>query len=85
MTDNETFAQRTGEDQLSERVYGAGSLAEGRLGQSGARTPRERWGTCCPSDPECDHSFLDVDDLIRWMDTPINDIQAKEITSWSSD
>jgi hypothetical protein len=37
-------------------------------------TPRERWGTCCPNDPECEHSFLDVDELTRWMDTPLDDI-----------
>ena len=43
-----------------------------------SRTPRQRWGTCCPHDPECDHSFLDVDDLTRWMDTPITDEQAAE-------
>lgn len=42
-------------------------------------TPRERWGTCCPSDPECDHSFLEVDDLVRWFDTPITDASAAEL------
>lgn len=46
-------------------------------GESGRRTPRQRWGTCCPYDPECEHSFLDVDDLVRWMDTPIDDTAAK--------
>jgi hypothetical protein len=36
-----------------------------------AVTPRQVWGTCCPNDPECEHSYLDVDDLARWMDTPL--------------
>lgn len=39
-------------------------------------SPRQRWGTCCPSDPACEHSFLDVDDLRRWMDQPITDEAA---------
>lgn len=44
------------------------------------RSPRQRWGTCCPFDPECEHSFIeDLDDLTRWMDTPISDDQAREI------
>lgn len=42
-------------------------------------TPRERWGTCCPHDPECDHSLLDDDALVRWMETPITDAQAVEV------
>lgn len=42
------------------------------------KTPRERWGTCCPYDPECEHSFLEVVDLTRWMDTPISDEEAFE-------
>lgn len=40
------------------------------------RTPRQRWGTCCPYDPACDHSYLDDEELSRWMDTPITDAQA---------
>lgn len=36
-------------------------------------TPIERWGTCCPFDPECEHSFLDEADLRRWMDSPLSD------------
>ena len=44
-------------------------------------TPRQRWGTCCPFDPECDHSFLDADDLARWMDTPISGDEADEAAS----
>ena len=40
------------------------------------RTPRQRWGTCCPHDPECDHSFMDLDVLARWLDTPISDARA---------
>ena len=43
-------------------------------------SPRERWGTCCPRDPHCDHSHLDWDTLHRWMDTPISDSKAKEIS-----
>lgn len=41
-------------------------------------TPRQRWGTCCPDDPECEHSFLDGDALTHWMDTPISDTRAME-------
>lgn len=41
-------------------------------------SPRQRWGTCCPWDPECEHSFLDDADLSRWMDTPICDGEAEE-------
>ena len=37
-------------------------------------TPRERWGTCCPNDPNCDHSFMDDAELTRHMDTPMGDI-----------
>lgn len=47
---------------------------------SSPRTPRERWGTCCPFDPRCDHSYLDNDELLRWMDTPITDDRADEVT-----
>lgn len=42
------------------------------------RSPRQRWGTCCPYDPECEHSFLDDAALTRWMDTPISDEVAYE-------
>ena len=43
------------------------------------RSPRDRWGTCCPFDPECEHSYIEnPDDLTRWMDTPIHDTQARE-------
>ena len=40
-------------------------------------SPRQRWGTCCPHDPECEHSFLDDAELTRWMDTPICDGEAE--------
>lgn len=43
------------------------------------KTPRERWGTCCPWDPECEHSFLDSDDLVRWMNSPLSDAEAARI------
>lgn len=46
---------------------------------SGDRTPFQRWGTCCPHDPECDHSFMDQEDLRRWMTTPITDEQAERL------
>jgi hypothetical protein len=52
--------------------------------ENALRSPRQRWGTCCPHDPECEHSFLDVDgqgdghDLARWLDTPITDEEAAE-------
>ncbi len=39
-------------------------------------SPKQRWGTCCPSDPECEHSFLDIDELLAWMESPITDEQA---------
>lgn len=41
-------------------------------------TPRQRWGTCCPRDPACDHSYLDNDALTRWMDSPLSDELAAE-------
>lgn len=50
--------------------------AEDHDGQNSRRTPRQRWGTCCPSDPECSHSYLDAAALTRWMDTPITDAEA---------
>ncbi len=40
------------------------------------RSSRQRWGTCCPRDPECDHSLMDNDELARWMDTPLDEVQA---------
>lgn len=45
------------------------------------RTPLQRWGTCCPFDPECDHSFMDVETLARWLDSPIDDDRAWSIAS----
>lgn len=45
-------------------------------------TPAERWGTCCPHDPMCDHSiYFDNDELTVWMRTPISDDQAAELAS----
>jgi len=44
-----------------------------------AATPRERWGTCCPFDPECDHSFFDEDELRRWLDAPVTSAEALAI------
>jgi hypothetical protein len=46
---------------------------------AGHRSPKERWGTCCPSDPHCEHSFLESPDLFRWMNTPISDAVAAHI------
>ena len=44
------------------------------------RSPSQRWdGHCCPNDPECEHSYLDMDDLTRWMGTPLTDAEAAEI------
>jgi hypothetical protein len=40
------------------------------------RSPRERWGTCCPFDPYCDHSYLADVDLMEWMDRRISDDEA---------
>lgn len=37
------------------------------------QTPRQRWGTCCPNDPECEHSFLDAVELAEHMDTPVKE------------
>lgn len=49
-------------------------------------TPRQRWGTCCPNDPECDHSYLDDTFLIRHMDTPLSDFEAEMVVrGWSTD
>lgn len=47
-----------------------------QAGEEVARTPRQRWGTCCPFDPECDHSYIDGDALARWMDSPLTNEQA---------
>lgn len=46
------------------------------------RSPRQRWGTCCPFDPECEHSFLNTDTLTRWMDAPITDDLAEALEGW---
>lgn len=35
-------------------------------------TPRNLWGTCCPDDPQCEHSFMSTNDLLAHMDTPID-------------
>lgn len=43
------------------------------LTDDNAQTPRQRWGTCCPNDPECEHSFLDADELTEHMDAPIKE------------
>lgn len=43
------------------------------------RSPRQRWGTCCPYDPECEHSYLDDVGLDRWLDTPISDDRARQV------
>ena len=43
-----------------------------------AATPRERWGTCCPFDPRCEHSYLDDAALARHMDTPFVDADDPE-------
>jgi hypothetical protein len=42
-------------------------------------SPRQRWGTCCPFDPRCEHSYMDDRELARWMDSPLTDEQAREI------
>lgn len=44
-----------------------------------SRTPRQRWGTCCPYDPECDHSFIENEALTRWMDSPITDEEVERL------
>lgn len=36
-----------------------------------APTPRNLWGTCCPDDPQCEHSFMSTNDLSTHMDTPV--------------
>lgn len=51
-----------------------------------ALSPRQRWGTCCPNDPECDHSLMDVDILARYMDTPLSDLEAVMVEAgWGKD
>lgn len=47
------------------------------IGGMTMETPRQRWGTSCPHDPECEHSYLDDRDLTRWMDTALSDDQAR--------
>ena len=47
--------------------------------EAATRTPRQRWGTCCPSDPECEHSFMDDEALTEWMDSPISDTAARAL------
>ena len=37
-------------------------------------TPRELWGTCCPDDPECEHSFMETNELTHYLDTPLSSI-----------
>lgn len=44
-----------------------------------AATPVERWGTCCPFDPKCDHSFLDEAELYAWLRRPLTDREAREL------
>jgi hypothetical protein len=47
------------------------------MGDDGVgRSPRQRWGTCCPFDPACDHSYLDDAALARWFDSPITNRHA---------
>lgn len=48
-------------------------------------SPRQRWGTCCPFDPECEHSFMDDDVLANWMDAPITDEKATAIVAGDAD
>ena len=43
------------------------------------RSPIERWGTCCPFDPECHHSFMDDIELDRWMERPLSDAEAETV------
>ena len=42
-------------------------------------TPRQRWGTCCPHDPECDHSFITDNEWDAWVDRPITDAEAAKV------
>lgn len=42
------------------------------------RTPLEIWGTCCPDDPDCEHSCLSVTELARWMNTPLTQEEVDE-------
>ncbi len=46
---------------------------------SDRRTPRQRWGTCCPHDPECDHSFITDSEWDAWVDKPITDNEAAAV------
>ena len=66
-----------GDDEYRE--YQEARAEQAELEHARRRSPRERWGTCCPHDPHCKHSFLDVDELTRWMDTPITDAVAAEL------
>lgn len=44
-------------------------------------TPRERWGTCCPFDPECEHSLLSDAELERWMDASLTHLATLAIAA----
>lgn len=50
-----------------------------RAEQSVPYSPRWRWGTCCPSDPRCEHSLMDDAALTLWMDTPITNEEARKV------
>lgn len=65
-------------DTGHERAVERSARLVARSSVSAPPTPRQRWGTCCPSDPECDHSFLEGEALTRWMDAPITDELALE-------
>lgn len=47
-------------------------------------TPRQRWGTCCPFDPACEHSFMDENELEAWLDTPIDHATACDVIGEST-
>ena len=55
------------------------------MSESGYRSPDERWGTCCPFDPECEHSFLNEDALDEHLCTPISDDEAAALSEGSND
>ena len=43
------------------------------------RNPRQRWGTCCPFDPECEHSLLTDVELLSHLERPISDDEAADL------
>lgn len=44
--------------------------------EASRQTPKERWGKCCPREPDCEHSFMSHNEVDAWMNQPLLDRQA---------